>query len=219
MLIYEPQGRAREYSPYALNIYSACDHKCKYCYCLKLNPRFHDTEVTPRKDFLINLEKEAAKKSFWPQQVLLSFTADPYCKAELTFKNTQETLKILLKNNIPVAILTKGGERCLRDLEIFKKFGSHIKIGASLTFSSVNDSIKFEPGAALPDNRIKALATLSENGIRTWVSFEPVLSVKQTIEMLKKSLPYVNEYKIGQLNHFYYGNVYRVKHAELLNTI
>ena len=31
-LIYEPKGKAREYSPLALNVYSGgCDHACRYC--------------------------------------------------------------------------------------------------------------------------------------------------------------------------------------------
>lgn len=218
MLIYEPQGRAREYSPYALNIYSACDHKCKYCYCLKLNPNFHNKEVIPKENFILKLEREATKKRYWPKQVLLSFTADPYCKAELKLKNTQEALKILLKNSIPVAILSKGGERCLRDLDIFKQFGEHIKIGATLTFNNIKDSMEFEPGAALPDNRIKALVELKKENIKTWVSFEPVFSIKQSINLLEKSLPYVDEYKIGRLNHFHYGAIYVVEHAKLLNT-
>ena len=31
-VIYRPKGMAREYSPYALNIYIGCSHRCKYCY-------------------------------------------------------------------------------------------------------------------------------------------------------------------------------------------
>lgn len=30
--IYEPSGKAREYSPLALNLYKGCDHGCNYCY-------------------------------------------------------------------------------------------------------------------------------------------------------------------------------------------
>ena len=31
-VIYTPKGKAREYSPYACNIYIGCNHGCKYCY-------------------------------------------------------------------------------------------------------------------------------------------------------------------------------------------
>ena len=32
MIIYEPKGRAREYSPLAANLYRGCGHGCIYCY-------------------------------------------------------------------------------------------------------------------------------------------------------------------------------------------
>ena len=38
--IYEPQGRAREYSPLALNHYQGCDHACTYCYARSINRRW-----------------------------------------------------------------------------------------------------------------------------------------------------------------------------------
>ena len=31
-IIYEPSGMAKEYSPYACNLYIGCSHRCKYCY-------------------------------------------------------------------------------------------------------------------------------------------------------------------------------------------
>lgn len=31
-VIYEPKGRANEYSPYACNLYIGCSHRCRYCY-------------------------------------------------------------------------------------------------------------------------------------------------------------------------------------------
>ena len=29
-VIYEPKGKAREYSPYACNLYIGCSHRCQY---------------------------------------------------------------------------------------------------------------------------------------------------------------------------------------------
>ncbi len=31
-VVYEPRGRAREYSPLALNLYRGCSSRCVYCY-------------------------------------------------------------------------------------------------------------------------------------------------------------------------------------------
>ncbi len=43
MLIYVPKGRAREYSPLALNLYRGCEHRCSYCYCPRIDRQWSGT--------------------------------------------------------------------------------------------------------------------------------------------------------------------------------
>jgi len=31
-LIYQPKGKAREYSPWACNLFNGCTNNCSYCY-------------------------------------------------------------------------------------------------------------------------------------------------------------------------------------------
>jgi len=205
MLIYEPKGKAREYSPLALNIYNGCDHGCTYCYVpsikKKFNSNYNHSQTLTRPNFLEMLKKEAKKYYNSDKQVFLSFTSDPYCKANDELQITRSTLEILLENKIPVSILTKGGLRALQDIEIFKKFKKHIKIGTTLTFCNEKDSLEYEPEAALPHERIKMLKILAANNIKTWVSIEPVFSPEQSLNLIKKTINFVNHYKIGKLNH------------------
>lgn len=202
--IYEPRGRAREYSPLALNVYNKCDHNCKYCYVPIIRKKYGlDTfsgEVHPRYGILTEVWKEAKKYSFG-KQVLLCFMGDPYCRADVEYKTTRDVLKALLKNQVTVAILTKGGKRCLRDLDLFKQF-EVVKVGATLTFVNDTDSLKWEPDATLPKDRIETLKKLKENGIKTWVSFEPVIDVKQTLQLIDMTHEFVDQYKVGKMNHY-----------------
>ena len=117
-------------------------------------------------------------------------------------ETTRRVLEILNRYNHKVAILTKGGTRCLTDLDLFKKFRERIKVGATLTFCTEKDSKKWEHGAAIPADRYSALKTLSENGIKTWVSFEPVIIPEQSLVMLSKVATFVNHVKIGKLNDY-----------------
>ena len=201
-IIYVPRGKAREYSPYSLNIYKGCDHDCKYCY-VKTMPFYKkvpNEEVKPRENILEKLGKQLKKQEI-TEQVLLCFMGDPYCKADAEYKTTRDILKILLKYDIPTAILSKGGGRILRDLDLFKQF-KRIKIGTTLTLLDEKESLYYEPGATLPRERIKVLGTLHNEGIKTWVSFEPVIRPLTTYQLLELSWPFVDQYKVGKMNHY-----------------
>lgn len=201
--IYEPQGRAREYSPLALNLYKGCTHGCKYCYVPRMfgrwNPGYRHEDCRPQVDFA-ELEKSAAKFQGCGKQILLSFTGDPYCGIEP--ETTRRTLEILNRYGHKVAILTKGGLRCLDDIDLFLQFGNRIKVGATLTFDNMKDSLEWEPGGALPLSRIEALKQLHEAGITTWASFEPVVIPEQSLHLLEMAAPYLSHVKIGKLNNY-----------------
>jgi DNA repair photolyase len=204
--IYQPQGKAREYSPLALNIYKGCDHNCFYCYVpdmlSRFQPDYNHRTVEQRLNVLNDLRKSAKKYYNTEFQVLLSFTSDPYCSYNDVVKLTRSALEILLENRIPVAILSKGGKRVLQDLDLFKEFKENIKVGTTLTFDNDRDSLMYESGAAVFTERIETLAILDENGITTWVSIEPVINPYMSLNCIELSLPFTSHYKIGKLNHY-----------------
>jgi len=205
-VIYEPKGKAREYSPLALNLYLACTHGCKYCYapsCMQRKRESYFKKPEPRKNIIENLKKELAKGTP-KEQVLLSFIGDVYCESEDGGRTTTEALEILQGAGVPVAILTKGGFRCLKDMELFKRFHEHIQVGATLTFDNDHDSLSWESGAAIPSERLAMLATLKEAGIRTFVSFEPVIDAEQSLSLIRRTLALdcVDVYKVGKVNNF-----------------
>lgn len=200
-LIYEPRGKAREYSPLALNLYSGgCDHECKYCYCASMQKAFgRQWGGDPAPRDLSGLAKEALKAN---RQILLSFVSDPYCLAEVKHCKTREALKVLLGASCSVAILTKGGSRCLRDLDLFAGWpDGRVKVGATLTSFGAGLQQEWEPGAASPSERVDALRELHDAGIKTWASIEPVIDPVESLAVIKASLPYVDAYKVGRWNH------------------
>lgn len=199
--IYSPKGRAREYSPKALNIYLRCTHGCDYCYCKRLRGTNFFGVPEPRNGIVESLKKELDNKKV-TEQTLLSFMGDVYCETSDNNKATRDCLEVLLEKKVPVAILTKGGNRPLKDIDLFKRFDDHIQVGTTLTFSKDEDSQKYEPGAALPEERLSMLENLHHEGIRTFVSFEPVIDPEQAIEMIVNSLDFVDVYKIGKINNY-----------------
>jgi len=201
-IIYEPKGKAREYSPLAANLYSGCGHKCVYCYVPSVIQRDRedfDNNISGRNNVIEQLKKDAKKIYNSDKQVLMSFSTDPYNPLNEQMNLTTKALKIFLDNKIPVAILTKSGTKALVDLDLFKKFGEHIKIGASLTYDNSEQSLRTEAGAAIPDDRLEMLRVCHENNIKTWVSFEPIIIQSQTINLINKTLDFVDEYQFGKL--------------------
>ncbi len=159
-------------------------------------------KVVPRRNIIPDFEKEAKKYYNTNKAVLLCFMTDPYNELEKELRLTRNVLKIALKNKIPVKILTKS-MNVLDDIDIIKKFEKHIYVGFTLTFAKVSDSKKkWEPEASLPEERIETLKILKKNNVHTWASFEPVIDIEQSLEMIEKSIPYVNHYKIGKLNNY-----------------
>lgn len=205
MKIYEPKGRAREYSPLALNYFKGCTHDCAYCYVNRLNACY-GTGVTqyhcdpPTEAGFKELELSAKKMQGCGKQILLSFTSDPYC--DMPAEWTRRVLEILNRYEHKVAILTKGGNRVLQDIDLFRQFGDRIKIGATLTFDNDKDSHDWEPGAAFPLERIASLSNLADQGIKTWVSFEPVIIPDQSLNLLKMVSPFIDHVRIGKLNDY-----------------
>ncbi|MCL2630428.1 MAG: radical SAM protein [Firmicutes bacterium] len=205
-IIYQPTGMAREYSPYACNIYIGCSHRCKYCYAphtLQRNENAYFGKPLPRKDVLRGIEKDLQVQKY-DKQILLSFIGDVYCENADNSQTTRDALRLLNAYEAPVAVLTKGVSRALRDLDIFKAFGKRIMVGATLTFMDEEKSKEWESGADLPSQRLSGLKALHDAGIKTFASFEPSLDPIESLKLIHATLAdnSVDHYKIGKVNNY-----------------
>ena len=200
--IYAPAGQAGEYAPLATNPYRGCGHKCIYCYVpnvLKIKRDEFDAGAVSRPGYLQNLEKDAAKYEAAGviEQVMLSFTTDPYHPGNHDI--TRTAIKILQAHGLAICTLTKGGNRALRDLDLFRP--DRDAFASTLTCLDDVFSRKWESGAAFPSNRILALEMFHEAGIFTWVSLEPTLDVESSLEIVRRTHKFVDLYKIGRANY------------------
>ncbi len=201
-VLYEPKGKAREYSEIAVNLYRGCTHRCEYCYApatLRLKKENFSVSVL-RDNILKKLEKDALKLYLENEigPVLLCFTCDPYQPIDDEYQISRQAIQILHQYNIRVTILTKGGKRAERDFDLLSKIDW---FGVTLTNLEDSTSIQWEPGAALPKDRINSLRKANKKGINTWVSLEPVLYPEVTLNIIKKTHKFVDKYKVGILNY------------------
>lgn len=201
-VIYTPAGKAREYSPLALNIYNGCSNACSYCYvpifCKKDRESFK--KAFPR-DILKKLEIDCRELQALnnEQHILLSFACDPYQEIDKELKITRKVIETLNNYGQPFQVLTKNGNLAIRDFDLYKKTDCY---ATTLTLDNEKDSLFFEPRADLPEVRINSLVEAKKRNIKTWVSIEPVIFPEQSLNLIKKSIGYVDLFKIGKLNHF-----------------
>lgn len=203
-IIYQPKGRAREYSPLALNLYTGCEHGCAYCYaprCLfKKKEYFHNIQ-TARKNVLSLLEKDLQElqEKHCKERVLLCFTTDPYQRENEFNIITRKALGLFSAYGVHFQVLTKGGTKACRDFDLYSKGDA---FASTLTFYDKDKSLEIEPKAAIPQDRIKALQEAHKNSIETWVSFEPVLDAEEVYKLLDCTHDFVDLYKVGKCSGY-----------------
>jgi len=203
-IIYAPQGQAGEYSHLAANPYRGCGHRCSYCWVplvLKMSREEFDNNPRPRPDFLNLLRRDAEKYQAIDskEQVMLSFTTDPYHHLDKELGLTRQVIQVLKAHGLGFCTLTKGGSRALRDIDLFRP--NRDAFASTLTSLDPAISLQWEAEAALPADRIATLKKFHDAGIFTWVSLEPVYDTRATLEIIRSTHQFVNLYKVGRINY------------------
>jgi DNA repair photolyase len=205
-VIYEPRGKAGEYAPLALNLYRGCLHGCSYCFApiatFTDRATFHNPSyIKARPGILEALEEQAVSMAGDKREILLSFTSDPYQPLENEGRITRRALEILMAHNFTATILTKGGTWGLeRDRDLLS-LNPRNAWSVTLIHHANETSQRWEPGAALPQDRIDSLYLAKKLGLNTWVSFEPVIDPEAVYRLLEATYEFVDLYKVGKLNY------------------
>jgi len=192
--IYEPKGRAKEYGDYALNIYTGCPHRCYYCFApgvLRRDREQFHSDVRPRDNIVQETIKQLEREQITGKLIHLCFTCDPYPTGYDT-STTREIIKVLKAAGNHVQILTKGNGS--RDFDLL---GPEDWYGITLDGTMVREA-DFDNA---PLFRYFDLIKAHKNGIKTWVSFEPVLNAENVLGMIKDVARYADKIKIGKLNY------------------
>lgn len=170
---------------YVINPYTGCLHACKYCYA-EFMKRFTD-HLEPWGKFIdikinaLEVLKSEISRLKSNDQVLLSSVTDPYNPAEKKYKLTRQILAILPKN-IQLSILTKS-DLVLRDIDLLKTF-PNCEVGFSIFSLKEADIKNFEANTVSPARRLKALAELKKQGIKTYAFIAPILPDLTNLEAI-----------------------------------
>jgi DNA repair photolyase len=168
---------------WTLNPYRGCTHGCHYCFARRYHTQF---ELGPGDEFSslifvkVNfpevLRRELDKPSWTREQVALGTATDPYQPIEGVYKLTRRTLEALIAARTPVGIVTKG-PMVVRDKDLLAELSRTAGCTVCVSVPTVDEDAwrALEPGTAHPMQRLRAVRTLREAGVRAGVLMMPVV--------------------------------------------
>jgi DNA repair photolyase len=177
---------------YVVNIATGCLHSCNFCYVPSTpTVRMRGQELRDRgvEDPQMNwgeylfirenlpesLERQLKSQRTWVNSasgrgvVMLCSTTDPYQNSQCA-KVTRAAVKILLQHNKRVRILTRS-PLWVKDLDILTH--PNVTVGMSIPHADDVLSRRIEPGAPLPEDRLKAMKVGFKAGCRLYVAMAP----------------------------------------------
>ena len=199
---------------WCINPYDGCSHGCKYCYGMTIRRKTYSDWIKPqpRKDVMANLKNDIEylrKNSLLHniKDIMVGSITDSYQPIELEYGITRQIIEVLIENQLPFTIITKGNA-ILRDIDLLRDYDL---CRAGITLISLDEKLRedLEPGATSCDERFDVLRAIESNGIPTYLSCEPIMPVEESnpIEIADKLSAFVSLFEFGKWNRYRYNNI------------
>lgn len=201
--IYQPKGRAGEYSAWACNFYTGCSNNCQYCYC-KRGVMSHVWDTKPHLKKCFKNEEDAIRvfideassnlEELQKSGIFFSFTTDPMLPE--TIGLTQAAVNACMTLDIPVQILTKRADwklvvTCLAPEKVKKS------LAFGFTLTGCDD---LEPYASSNIDRLKKMMQLHKEGYKVFASIEPIIKIDASYAMINALSGWCDLLKVGLLS-------------------
>ncbi len=168
---------------YTVNCYRGCIHGCTYCFSRPTHEYLgygagtdFDRKIVVKVKAPELLKKELMKPSWKGEEIVFSFTSDPYIPLEAHYKLTRQCLQICAEFRQPVGIITKSA-LIRRDIDVLQQLTRDARVGVFFTIPFTDREVAraVEPFAPLPDARFHAMETLAAAGITVGIGIAPVI--------------------------------------------
>jgi DNA repair photolyase len=168
---------------WSLNPYMGCAHQCTFCYVRGFERRAdrpwddrYGTSVRVKINVAEVLRAELARRSWRRGEVVVGAATDPYQPAEGRYRLTRACLEALGESGTPFSIITRG-PLIVRDLDVLQRAAARAQVTVNVSIPTLDERVwrSTEPRTAPPRQRLRAVRTLVEGGIRTAVALAPIL--------------------------------------------
>jgi DNA repair photolyase len=168
---------------WSLNPYMGCVHRCTFCYVrafeLRADRPYDDRygrSIRVKTNIVDVLRRELAKGSWEREPVSIGAATDPYQPAEGRYRLTRGCVEALRDATTPFGIITRG-PLVVRDVDVLAEAAQRADVSVTFSVPTLDDEIwrRTEPGTAHPRQRLRALKTLVDGGIKASVGMAPIL--------------------------------------------
>jgi DNA repair photolyase len=168
---------------WSLNPYMGCVHRCTFCYVRAFERRAdrpsddrYGTSIRVKVNVAEVLARELARPSWHRDWVAVGAATDPYQPAEGRYRLTQACIEALAEAANPFSIITRG-PMIVRDVDVLVEAARRASVSVTFSIPTLDEEVwqKTEPSTAHPRQRLKALKTLVDAGIKVGVGMAPIL--------------------------------------------
>jgi DNA repair photolyase len=168
---------------YSVNCYRGCTHACTYCFSRPTHEYLgfgagtdFESKIVVKVRAPELLRAELGRRSWRGDELVFSFTSDPYLPLEAQYQLTRRCLEVCLEFRNPVGVITKGA-LVRRDIDLLAALAREASASVFFTipFLDRESALALEPRAPLPEARLAAMRALSEAGIEVGLGIAPVV--------------------------------------------
>ena len=168
---------------WSLNPYMGCVHRCTFCF-VRAFERIADrpfddrygTSIRVKTNLVEVLGREVTRRSWRREQVAIGTATDPYQPAEGRFRLTRGAVAVLGESRTPFGLITRG-PLIVRDVDVLAAAARRAEVSVTFSVPTLDREIwhRTEPGTSPPRQRLRALRTLVDAGIKASVGMAPIL--------------------------------------------
>ena len=168
---------------HSINCYRGCIHGCTYCFSRPTHEYLgYGAGTDFERKIIVKvrapelLRKELMKSSWQGDQIVFSFTSDPYIPLEANYKLTRRCLEVCAAFRNPVGIVTKSA-LIRRDIDVLQQLARDASVGVyfSIPFADYDIARAVEPFAPSPNARFEAMKALADGGIEVGIGIAPAI--------------------------------------------
>jgi DNA repair photolyase len=168
---------------WSLNPYMGCVHRCTFCYVRAFERRAdrpsddrYGRSIRVKVNVVEVLTRELARQSWRHETVAIGAATDPYQPAEGHYCLTRGCLEALADAHNPFSIITRG-PMIVRDVDVLVEASRRAQVSVTFSIPTLDEEVwhKSEPSTAHPRQRLRALKTLVDAGVRASVGMAPIL--------------------------------------------